>query len=113
MSEQSAELDFSARYRHSDFRGVALRIHGWVKTWEPYTGLTTDEDGTEFEEEIPGEGEWVDDVAGGRVLVIMVGDDRKYTVDLEDLEPIEDHEYCHECGQIGCGHGAPPPDEEE
>lgn len=38
----------------------------------------------------------------GRVLVVMVGDDVRTAVDPEDLTPIEDADYCSECGQIGC-----------
>ena len=38
-----------------------------------------------------------------RVVCVMVGDDRKFTFDVEDMIPIEDNAYCHECGQIGCG----------
>jgi len=39
---------------------------------------------------------------GGRVVVVMVGDDREHTVDPEDLTRLDDDAYCAECGQIGC-----------
>lgn len=32
----------------------------------------------------------------------MVGDDRVHLVDPDDLTKIEDDDYCHECGQVGC-----------
>ena len=38
-----------------------------------------------------------------RARVVMVGDDRVYTVDLDDCSVLKDNEYCVECGQIGCG----------
>lgn len=38
----------------------------------------------------------------GMVEVVMVGDDRVHVVDPNDLSPLEDDEYCPECGQIGC-----------
>lgn len=36
--------------------------------------------------------------------VRMVGDDRDFTVDLDDLQPLNEDEFCGGCGQIGCGH---------
>jgi len=39
---------------------------------------------------------------GGRVVVVMVGDDREHVVDPEDLTRIEDDAYCWSCGQVGC-----------
>jgi hypothetical protein len=36
----------------------------------------------------------------------MVGDDRKHTVDVDDLTELADGAYCHSCGQIGCTHNA-------
>lgn len=95
-------LDGSARY--SDGRGVALRIAGWVKRWEPTLCLGLDEEtGKECEIE-SGEGEWVDDVESGRVIVVMVGDDSEAEIDFSDLTKIDDDDYCGGCGQIGCTH---------
>ena len=39
----------------------------------------------------------------GRVLAHMVGDDRTFAFDPDDLEPIADEDYCSCCGQVGCG----------
>jgi hypothetical protein len=36
------------------------------------------------------------------VRMVMVGDDRVFEIDRDDLTPISDEDYCHECGQIGC-----------
>lgn len=38
-------------------------------------------------------------------IYVMVGDDRKHHVDLHDVTPLDDDDYCGGCGQIGCGHG--------
>lgn len=38
----------------------------------------------------------------GRRLVHMVGDDREFDVDVDDLSPLADDDYCGSCGQIGC-----------
>jgi hypothetical protein len=82
---------------------MAFSFHGYPveqeETFVPY-------DPPEFEEYGNGGplGEYVwDEVEDtSRAIVVMVGDDRKFTVDMDDLSPIEDEEYCHGCGQIGC-----------
>jgi hypothetical protein len=38
----------------------------------------------------------------GRVIMVMVGDDREYPTESEDITPIPDDAYCSGCGQIGC-----------
>jgi hypothetical protein len=47
---------------------------------------------------------WEDDLEfrTGRVLMVMIGDDRKFTFDPEDCTVIDEEAYCPECGQIGC-----------
>jgi len=42
----------------------------------------------------------------GDVYVVMVGDDKVYCVEVEDLVPISREDYCGVCGQIGCCHDA-------
>lgn len=39
----------------------------------------------------------------GRVLAHMVGDDRTFAFDPDDLVPLAASAYCVECGQVGCG----------
>ena len=38
-------------------------------------------------------------------IYIMVGDDYKWHIDMHDVRPLDDDDYCNGCGQIGCGHG--------
>lgn len=38
------------------------------------------------------------------VYAIMVGDDTRHLVSVDDLEQIGEMDYCAECGQIGCTH---------
>lgn len=38
------------------------------------------------------------------VTAVMIGDDREFVIDVDDLTAIDDLDYCSECGQIGCGH---------
>ena len=99
------KLDFSARYTHPNFKGSALYISGYPKVWVPYTFLDVDDEGNEVECESD-EGEWELDETSGSILVVMVGDDHKWTVDAEDLVKIGENDYCDGCGQIGCGHGS-------
>jgi len=98
------ELDFDAAYRVRvrGLDGVAFRLLGWEPRWEPNTALMIDEDGQEYEQET-GESEWVPNV-GGRVVAVMVGDDRRHLVDPDDLIPLDRRDYCGECGQVGCTH---------
>lgn len=38
----------------------------------------------------------------GNLIAVMVGDDRHFSVDPDDLSELDEKSYCHECGQIGC-----------
>lgn len=52
--------------------------------------------------------EWGDDVdqeLTGMVWMVMIGDDRRWLFDPEDVSEIDDEDYCSGCGQIGCGWG--------
>lgn len=42
------------------------------------------------------------EVPTGNVLMVIVGDGRKQSVDPQDVEVIPEDSYCPECGQIGC-----------
>ena len=98
-------LDLDARYAVRGWKGIAFRIWGFPQVWEPNTALVVDDETGEESEEDTGEGEWIDGEDHGRVIVVMVGDDRKHEVDTEDLTKIDEDAYCHSCGQIGCSHG--------
>ena len=39
----------------------------------------------------------------GRILAHMIGDDRTFAFEPEELTATPDDEYCSGCGQIGCG----------
>lgn len=38
-----------------------------------------------------------------RVVAHMIGDDQPFDLDVDDLTPLGDRDYCRECGQVGCG----------
>ena len=67
---------------------VAKGVAFWVLGWE-----------TEADEDT----EWTGiKNRTGRVVVRMVGDDRNFTCDHEDVHPLADDDFCGGCGQIGC-----------
>lgn len=114
-------LDRSARYKVEGWDGIAFRVAGFPKRWEPYTALVEcqdadcacHEDPDRLHEEDTGEGEEVDqDETCGRVIVVMIGDDKRHEVDVEDLTKLKGSEYCHSCGQMGCGHDLRDEDDE-
>lgn len=85
--EEAPEFSADA-YRVRGHAGIAWRVLGWE--------TKPDEDT-----------EWSGcEVRTGRVLAIMVGDDRRFAFDPEDVSPLKRSEFCSECGQIGCAHGA-------
>lgn len=40
----------------------------------------------------------------GNILAVMIGDDRRHSVDPDDVTPLARKAYCGSCGQIGCAH---------
>jgi hypothetical protein len=70
--------------------GVAFRINDFEYEYSEFEGM---------------------DVYTGRVLAVMVGDDHVWRVDADDCTPLGEHEYCHDCGQTGCGWNRPTAEE--
>jgi hypothetical protein len=79
------ELDSSARYTVASYGGVAFYLTSWAERWD-------DE-----------EQEWVPD-GDDTVWAVMVGDDRRHLIDVEELTLLDPLGYCAECGQVGCTH---------
>ncbi len=79
-------FDADAYKIKDDYDGIAWHILGWQTEPNEDTEWTGMEDRT------------------GQVVCIMIGDDRKFTFDPEDVIPIDREAYCSECGQIGCCH---------
>jgi len=78
----------ASAYDVAGYRGVAWHVYGW----ELQPTEDTEWDGIEERT--------------GRVVCVMVGDDRRFTFEPEELTPLRDDDYCGTCGQIGCTHGA-------
>lgn len=88
MSDSPTSFDFDPAYRVAGYRGIA-----WYAVRHPFEYVLVDEDFDEWES--------VEDPS--QVICRMVGDDRDFTFDRDDLTPISDDDYCAGCGQIGCG----------
>lgn len=100
----SPELDKSKRYTCPELKGFAVVLKGWELTYEPVSSLHFDGEGNEYEVQDPSEGEWNEDPSTGRVRVVCVGDNRVHLVEYSTLTALEDRDYCHVCGQVGCKH---------
>lgn len=86
MGEQVAGvIDFDLKYKVDGSEGIAYYLLGYVTTRDEDYEWT----GYEIEDRT-------------KVRAVMVGDDHVWEVDVDDLTPIGDNEYCPECGQIGC-----------
>lgn len=85
---ESDDATFSAdAYRVEGYAGIAWHVLGWETEPDEDTEWSGIENRT------------------GKILCRMVGDDRDFSFDPEDLTPITAEEYCGSCGQIGCSHG--------
>jgi hypothetical protein len=99
------DIDFDARYRVDGYGGVAFYLKGYATT-EEYEGdylVCEDEDCDHQSSDtcwIEGDTSIVTD--HDHVIAVMVGDDRKHVIDVDDLEMLADDDYCSGCGQIGC-----------
>lgn len=73
-------------FRCDNLKGIALRFASWSNI--------DDYNGNDWEDGEP--------ISGG--YFYMIGDDRLNYIEIEDIEIINDDEFCGSCGQIGCGH---------
>jgi hypothetical protein len=84
---ESDDAHFDAdAYTVDGYQGIAFYVRGWETEPDEDTEWSGYENRT------------------GRVVVTMIGDDRRYVVDEDDITPITRQAYCSECGQIGCFH---------
>jgi len=83
--ENAPEYDADA-YKVEGYRGIAWTVYGWE------TEPDEDTDWSGYENRT------------GKLVCVMVGDDRRYTFDPDELTPLslDNGDYCPECGQIGC-----------
>lgn len=84
--EQDDDAFPADAYSVKGYSGIAFRVYGWETEPDEDTHWSGCENRT------------------GRVIAVMIGDDRRHSVDPDDLTPLDDLAYCLECGQVGCGH---------
>ncbi len=82
-----AELDFDARYSVDGMPGIAWYLVGYVQRKTEDTWW----DGIHEEDR-----DWV--------VAVMVGDDRYHEIEVSELTPLDELDYCASCGQVGCTH---------
>ena len=97
-------LSTDTRYKVEGYSGIAWYTLGYATTtteesWT-YDGEGDPDDEASY---LYNEPEEIPDT--DNAIMVMVGDDRKHTIPVEDLTPIADEDYCSCCGQIGCGWG--------
>jgi hypothetical protein len=84
---ESDNAHFSAdAYTVKGYRGIAWYVLGWEI--EP----TEDTEWDGIEERT------------GKIVAVMVGDDRRFVFDADEITALPREDYCGECGQIGCTH---------
>jgi hypothetical protein len=99
-------------YTVQGYRGVAWRVYGWelegvFPEYETECSCFGEDVHCRF---CDGSGKvWIqedepEEVRTGRVICVMVGDDRRFTFDPDELTPLDDLDYCASCGQVGCTH---------
>lgn len=71
-------------YKVDGHEGVAWRVLGWETASDDDTEWSGIEERT------------------GRVVAVMIGDDRRFAFEPDDIHAIDDLAFCAECGQIGC-----------
>lgn len=79
-------------YSVKGYRGIACYVLGWETEPDEDTSWSGCENRT------------------GGIVCVMVGDDRRFTVDRGDITPLDRESYCGECGQVGCSHDGLPRD---
>jgi hypothetical protein len=75
------------RLRWISMRGIAFWLKGYATHIVEY--------GDGFEEE---------ETDYSFVKAVMVGDNREHIIDVDDLTLLDENDYCHVCGQVGCQH---------
>lgn len=125
-----AAPEYSHAYRVAGWPGIAVRVIGWETEPISVVGCT----GCDYvgHERMGGGGYTVephspdcpDDAQliyaeepeyerTGKLVCVMIGDDKPHTCDPSDLTRLRSRDYCQECGQIGCGCCIIPDDDED
>ena len=103
MTITEAAVDMDARYAVQGYGGIAWYLLGYATTWtEESWELIEGEDSEDECSYLYNEPEEIEN--RDMVRAVMVGDDRVFEIDVDDLTIISEYDYCSQCGQIGCTH---------
>lgn len=78
-------FDFDPAYRVAGYSGIAWRVFAYETEPDEDTEWSGLENPT------------------GNLLAHMIGDNREFSFEPDELEPLAEEDYCAGCGQIGCG----------
>jgi hypothetical protein len=97
------EFDFDSHYSVDGYGGIAWYVIGYATQWteESWTFLGDDNDDRD-DESLYAYDEPEEYEDREHVRAVMVGDDRVFEFEIDELTPISEDDYCPECGQIGC-----------
>lgn len=94
-------FDFDATYTVDGYGGVAWRAFNYQFEWTEeewvYSGEGDEDDESSY---FFNESEKVEDRS--KVRCHMVGDDRTFVFDVDELTALDELDYCASCGQVGC-----------
>jgi hypothetical protein len=96
-------LNLEGHYKVASYSGIAWYLLGYASEWKEASWEFVGGHGDDKDDEanyLYSEADEIEDRS--RVRAVMVGDDRVFTFDVDELEPLSGDDYCHECGQIGC-----------
>lgn len=93
------DIKFGSYVAVDGYNGIAFWVDDWAKEIRDEF-ICLDEDG-----DVEWGWETVEIVSDTIVECYMVGDDRMFKFDIDDLTPLDIDNFCGSCGQIGCGHG--------
>ena len=89
--------------RFFSWRGIAVRIvEREIEDVSEFQNICSDEF-CDCVEDYCYQEIWTEQFTGN-LIVVMIGDDKKHIVDFSELKEITSDNFCHECGQIGCGY---------
>lgn len=94
------KIDFDAHYQVKGYKGIAFYLMGWLAENKPLMCYALNDEGDEVEIE---SGDFELEADYNFVVAVMVGDDRKHKVSIDDLEILPEDKFCRSCGQVGCG----------
>jgi hypothetical protein len=90
----SIEIGDIVRIKESWAKGIAFRV---------IRNDYQDVHHVEYDEESGSELHWVEEIPiQDRFACVMLGDNKIFSFYEQDLEALDEDEYCGSCGQIGC-----------